>query len=177
MKAFPRVVCCIALVCFPAAGQKKRAPAGMTDQQFVVFAAQTDMMEAHLGQMAANQASGQRVKDYARMLVDDHTKDYSQLGAVAAKANLTEPKALDKAHDRMIAPFNPLKGQSFDARYIREMVAGHTSAIAVYKREAANAHDAGLKAYASDALPTLQKHLDGAKALEKSRPAGRKKRG
>ncbi len=36
------------------------------DQHFVDFAAQTDMMEAHLGQMAADQASDQGVKDYAQ---------------------------------------------------------------------------------------------------------------
>ena len=45
----------------------------MTDQQFIDMAAQTDMLEAHLGQMAANQAASQDVKDYAQMLVTDHT--------------------------------------------------------------------------------------------------------
>jgi putative membrane protein len=49
------------------------------------------------------------------------------------------------------------------------MIAGHTKAIAIYKKEAADGQNAALKSYAEQALPTLQKHLDGAKALEKAK--------
>jgi putative membrane protein len=140
------------------------APA-MTDQQFVDFAAQTDMTEANLGQLAGNQASAEAVKDYAQTLVTDHTNDYTQLSMVASKANLDIPKGLDAAHDKMIAPFRRLKGLAFEHRYLQEMIAGHTKAIRVYTKEASDAQSADLKAYASQALPTLQKHLDGAKSL------------
>jgi len=131
------------------------------------MAAQTDMLEAHLGQMAAGQASRQDVKDYASMLVTDHTADYEQLTVLAAKDGFTMPKGLDAAHDRMIAPFDKLKGAAFESRYIHEMIVGHTEAIGIYTKEAADAENADLKAYASATLPTLHKHLDGAKALEK----------
>jgi putative membrane protein len=139
----------------------------MTDQQFVDMVAQTDMLEAHLGQMAAEQAASQDVKDYANMLVTDHTANYQQLTALGATAGFTVPKGLDAAHDRMIAPFEKLKGAAFDTRYIHEMIAGHTEAIGVFTKEAADAQNADLKSFASATLPTLQKHLDGAKNLEK----------
>jgi putative membrane protein len=171
MKRILSAICCVALCSLPALAKKahsaKAAAAAMTDQQFVDFAAQTDMLEAHLGQMAADQASRQDVKDYAQMLVSDHTSDYQQLSDVAAKANLTVPKGLDDEHNKMIAPMGKLKGAAFDARYIHEMVAGHTKAISVYTKESTDAQNGDLKAYASATLPTLQKHLDGAKDLEK----------
>jgi putative membrane protein len=85
------------------------------------MAAQTDMMEAHLGQMAADQASSQNVKTYAQMLVTDHTADYQQLGTLAAKAGLTVPTGLDAAHNKMIAPFEKLKGAAFDSRYVQTL--------------------------------------------------------
>ena len=66
-----------------------------------------------------------------------------------------------------------MKGAAFDHKYIQEMIAGHTHAIAVYTKEAADAQNADLKAYASQTLPTLQKHLDAAQALEKNKSAGR----
>jgi putative membrane protein len=47
------------------------------------------------------------------------------------------------------------------------MIAGHTEAIGVFTKEAADAQNADLKSFASATLPTLQKHLDGAKNLEK----------
>jgi putative membrane protein len=162
--------CCAAcgIAMIAQTGTGGQMASASNDQEFVDFAAQTDMMEAHLGQMAADQASAQGVKDYAQMLVTDHTNDYQQLSQAAGKAGDNVPKGLDAKHNTMIAPFEKLKGKAFDRRYIQEMVMGHTQAIARYKREADNGQNADIKAYASQALPTLQKHLDGAKALQKT---------
>jgi putative membrane protein len=178
MKSILTAVCCVALCCLPMMAQKKKAAAKgapMTDQQFVDFAAQTDMTEAHLGQMAADQAASQGVKDYAQTLVTDHTNDYNQVTAVATKAGLNVPKGLNAEHEKMVLPFHSLKGAAFDHKYIQEMIAGHTKAIAVYTKESNDAQSADLKAYASAALPTLNKHLDGAKELAKAKPAGKGK--
>ena len=142
----------------------------MSDQQFVDFAAQTDMVEANLGQMAGSVASAQPVKDYGQMLATDHTSDFNQLYGIAHQANLNMPSAIDAAHNKaMIDPFEKLKGAAFDHHYVQEMVAGHTKAIAIYKKEAADAQNPALKSYAEQTLPTLEKHLDGAKALEKAK--------
>jgi len=178
MKSALSAVCCLALCCSPALAQKKgskaAAAAAMTDQEFVDFAAQTDMMEANLGQLAGSNASEQGVKDYAQMLVTDHTNDYNQLSTIASKANLQVPKGLDAAHDKMIAPFQKLKGAAFDHRYTQEMIAGHTKAIAIYTKQAADAQNADLKSYANQTLPALRKHLDGAKDLAKAKPSAKK---
>jgi len=142
----------------------------MTDQQFVDFAAQTDMVEANLGQRAQDVAETQGVKDYGQMLVTDHTKDYGDLMAAAQQAGLTVPTAIDKEHNKaMIDPFQKVKGAAFDHKYIQEMITGHTKAIAIYKKEADDAENASIKSYAQTALPVLEKHLDGAKALEKAK--------
>ena len=159
-------LCCGALCSLPAFSQ-----APMSDQDFVNMAAQTDMTEAHLGQMAAEQASSQAVKDYAQMLVTDHTNNYNELTAAATKAGLTVPKGIDAAHDRMIAGFKRLHGAAFDRAYAHDMVAGHTKAIAAFQEYANSGQNADLKAYASATLPTLQKHLDGAHDLVKSKGA------
>ena len=170
MKRILLTVCCIALGSAPVLAQKKAAAAPMTDQQFVDFAGQTDMVEINLGKLAQTSASSQAVKDYAQMLIDDHSKDFNQLYDVAHQANLTRPDAIDAEHNKMmIDPFQKLKGAAFDHHYIQEMITGHTKAIAVYKKEAADAQNPAVKTYAENALPVLQKHLDGAKNLEKSK--------
>ncbi|HEY3625063.1 MAG TPA: DUF4142 domain-containing protein [Terracidiphilus sp.] len=173
MKSILHVVCCLSLMALPALAQKKGAGAPMTDQQFVDFAAQTDMVEAHLGQLAGEAAAAQPIKDYAQMLVTDHTADYKQLSDVAKQANLTVPSAIDDEHNKMIGPFEKLKGAAFDKKYEAEMVAGHTKAIAIYKKEAEDAQNPALKSYAQQVLTVLQKHLDGAKDLEKSKAAAK----
>ena len=175
MKTLLVTLCCVSLTALPALAQKEKKGAGapMTDQQFVDFAAQTDMMEANLGQLAGTAAAAQPVKDYAQMLVTDHTADYKQLGDVAKQANLTLPNAIDAEHDKLIAPFSKLNGAAFDKKYETDMVAGHTKAIEIYKKEAQDAKNDAVKSYAQQALTVLQKHVDGAKELEK-KPAANK---
>ncbi len=177
MKHILLAVCCLALGSYPVLAQKKAAEApAMTDQQFVDFAGQTDMVEINLGKLAQDASSSQAVKDYAQMLVTDHSKDFNQLYDVAHQANLTRPDAIDAENNKMmIDPFQKLKGAAFDHRYIHEMIAGHTKAIATYKKEAADAQNPALKSYAEEALPVLEKHLDGAKDLEKSGTTAKKK--
>jgi putative membrane protein len=166
MKKILIVVCCLAFCSVSALAQKKP----MSNQQFVDFAAQTDMVEANLGQLAGTVASSQSVKDYAQTLVTDHTNDFHQLYEAAHKANLNVPDAIDAENNKaMIGPFQKLKGTAFDHRYVQDMVAGHTKALAIYKKEAADAQDPALKAYAAGALSVLEGHLAAAKELEKAK--------
>ena len=164
MKRILTAVCCFAMCSLSVFAQK------MSDQQFVTFAAETDMVEANLGQLAQSVSASQGVKDYGQMLTTDHTQDYGQLWTAAQQAGLTVPNAIDTEHNKaMIDPFQKLKGAAFDHKYVQEMIAGHTKAIAIYKKEAADAQNPAIKTYAQTALPVLQKHLDGAKALLKSK--------
>ena len=171
MKSELAVMCCIVLASFPALGLRKPAEkTAMTDQQFVDFVAQTDMVEANLGQLAQTAATAQPVKDYAEMLVTDHTADYQKVSDLARQASLTVPTAIDAENNKkMIDPFQKLKGASFDHRYEADMVEGHTKAIEVFKKEAADAQNPALKAYAEATLPTLAKHLSAAQDLEKTK--------
>ncbi len=171
MKRVLSAFCCIALCSLPLLAQRRAsAKSAMTDQQFLDVAAQTDMVEINLAQLAQANASAQSVKDYAQMLITDHTNDFNHLYDVAHQANLTRPDAIDAAHNKsMIGPYQKLKGEAFDRRYIHDMIAGHTAAIATYKKEAAAAENPDVKSYAEETIPTLQKHLDGAKALLKAK--------
>lgn len=169
MKSVLTAVCCVSICSIPMLAQKAAGGPAMTDQQFVDFAAQTDMIEANLGQLAQSAGSAQAVKDYGEMLATDHTNDFNQLTGIAAQSSLTMPTAIDASHVKaMIAPMHKLQGAAFDKKYIADMVAGHTKALATYRQEAADAKDAALKTYAQQTVPVLEKHLSGAKDLQKS---------
>ncbi len=165
MKAILAGLFSCAVLAVPVLAQTSES-AATGDQAFVDMAAQTDMTEAHLGQMAADQGASQGVKDFGQTLVTDHTSDYKDLTAAATKAGMTVPKGLDAKQDKMIAPFDKLKGKMFDRRFVRETVMGHEHAIAAYTKESTDGQNADIKAYAAAALPTLQKHEAAAKALE-----------
>jgi putative membrane protein len=166
MKAILAGMFSCAVLSVPVVAQTAGGTTG-GDQAFVDMAAQTDMTEAHIGQMAAEQASSQAAKDFAQTLVTDHTNDYTQLTAVATKAGMTVPKGLDAKQEKMIAPLTKLHGKAFDQRFAHMMVTGHEAAIAAYTKESHDGQNADIKAYATQTLPTLEKHKDAAQALLK----------
>jgi putative membrane protein len=164
MKRALSALCCLLVFVAPALAQKA---APMSDQDFLNTAAQTDMVEVHLGNLAQDSASSQAIKDYGRMLASDHTQDYQALQNLAQQASLTVPTAIDAEHNKsLIAPLHGQKGKAFDRTYIQDMVAGHTQALALYKKEAHDATNPAVRSYAQDTISTLQKHLDAAKAIQ-----------
>lgn len=163
--------CCAALCCAPVFAQA--AAGGTSDKDFIKMAGEADMVEAHFGQMAQDQASRQDIKDYGQMLVTDHTANYNDLVALAAKAGGDVPKGIDAKDNKKIDAFKSLKGAAFDHRFLAEMIQAHQQAIAEFKREAEHGENADVKAFANSTLPKLQEHLEKARDLSKPMKHGK----
>ena len=131
------------------------------------MAADTNMAEAHMGQMAQEQASAQKVKDYGQTLSKDHTSSYEALSVLATKTGTSIPKALPP--DRNVSRLAHLKGSSFDHAFAQEEVQMHRSAMVAFKREAEHGTDPDVKAWAQSQLPTLEGHLQAAQDLTKKK--------
>jgi putative membrane protein len=150
-----------------AAGADKPQAVSSADKQFMIMAAKADMTEANEGQLAENQAKRDEVKDFARMLVKDHTESYEGLTELAAKLGVTIPKGIDTGKDRTIQQLVHLKDAHFDVQFVRDEIASHKQALAAFKREAASGSDADVKAFAAKTIPVLEKHLQAAEAAAK----------
>jgi putative membrane protein len=147
----------------PASGAMSSA-----DKQFMIMAARTDMIEAHEGQIAEQQAAKADVKDLGKTLVQDHTDDYMHLTALAAKTGVSIPKGINVAKDRSIEELAHAKGAGFDRLFTRDEIADHKQALAAFKRESMRGKDSDVKAYASSMIPVLEKHLQKAEECAKS---------
>lgn len=141
------------------------------ERQFLITAARADMTEAHEGQMAADRATQSNVKDLARTLIDDHTQDYEHLTVLAEKTGVKIPKGINAAKDPAIAQLTRLKGAGFDRQFTKDEIADHRRAVAAFKRESEHGQNPDVKAYATQTLPTLEKHLNMVEQL--SKPAKR----
>jgi putative membrane protein len=142
-----------------------------TDRQFLITVAQTNLTEAHEGQMAQNQAASDDVKDLGRILATDCTHSYEELTELAAKAGIAIPKGGNVAKTRSVEQLAHLKGNRFDVLYTKGQVVAQKRAIAVFKREVGHGRDGDLKAWASKMLPIIEKHLQLAEQSAKA--AGR----
>jgi putative membrane protein len=160
-----RITCGVALTAFAAVAMGQTL--SNADKQFLMKAATADMTEAHEGQMAQTQGTASGVKSFGQMLEQDHTQNFQQLEALAAKLNVTLPTGINTAKVTAIAQLQRLNGQAFDRAFARDEVAGHKQAIAEFKREAEHATNADVKAYAEQTVPVLEKHLSQAEETEK----------
>lgn len=157
-----------------AAEDKKDAPKDtkkddkpFTDAEFVKKAASGGMMELELGKLAVAQGKSDGVKKFGQMMVDDHSKANEELKTVAKKANMEVPAKMMEEHQKHVDHFKALKGEEFDKAYAKHMVEDHEKDVAEFTKASKEAKDAGVKEFASKTLPTLQKHLDEAKKLDK----------
>lgn len=159
------MICC-AVAAFAAPSSSQLSPA---DKHFIATAADVNMTEAHLGQMAENQAAGANVKDFAHKLTDDHSKAYGELLQLAQQQGDTSiPRGINIRTDHAAASLMHLKGAQFDRSFIRDEVTDHEKALAEFKREADHGTNPELKAWAQKMIPVLEDHLNTAKSLEKS---------
>ncbi|MEX2595062.1 MAG: DUF4142 domain-containing protein [Anditalea sp.] len=136
------------------------------DSDFAVKAANAGMAEVSAGEIAQEKAQDQRVKDFAAMMVQDHTKANEELKSIAANKNITLPAAAGEDHQEQIADLNSYSGADFDKEYMGMMVDDHQKVIDLFEGAAEDIEDAELRAFAEKNLPVLRKHLEQAQALE-----------
>ncbi len=157
--------CCSILLTVPALAQStKLSP---RDKEFLKMAAVSNMTEAHLGEMAEGKAAKTGIKDYGQMLVKDHTKAYEELTVLDSKLGQSIPRGINVRRDKAVEQLANMKGKRFDGQFLREEVQDHERTLAVFKREAQRGQDPDVKAYASQALPTMEEHLREAEKLLK----------
>jgi len=140
-------------------------PLEKSDGDFVVNAADGGMTEVAASQLAQTSATDDRVKNFANMMVQDHTKAGDQLKKLASAKSLALPSAPSDKHQKAVDDLGKKKGADFDKAYVKMMLSDHKDAVDMFKKEADKAKDADLKTWATSTLPTLQMHLDSIKAI------------
>ena len=148
-----------------AVGQTSAATLGSHDTgAFVSNASQSDMYEIEAGKMAATMAKNADVKAFGKMMVTAHTAMTNEMKPLVTAAGQTPAAALDQRRQGFLD--NLRASKNFDKDYIDQQVAAHEEALTLMKGYGDAGDDAGLKAAAAKAVPTVQKHLDQAKALQ-----------
>jgi putative membrane protein len=130
----------------------------MDDKQFLTKAAEGNLAEVKLGELAQKQASADDVKRFAQRMIDDHSKALDELKPIAQNKGVTVPTELKGEEKEHYDKLAKLQGKEFDQAYIRDMIRDHDKDIREFKREVQNGKDLEIQAWASKTLPTLQEH-------------------
>ncbi|MFK0310342.1 DUF4142 domain-containing protein [Pseudomonas sp. NPDC090233] len=136
-----------------------------SSDDFVDAATEAGIAEVVTGNLAMEKSQNAEIKAFAQQMVTDHTKANQKLGDIARKLDISVPDeaALTDKVKKMILEW---REESFDKSYVNNQVDAHEKAVELFKKEAASSDKAELKAFASETLPTLEHHLEQAKALQ-----------
>lgn len=143
------------------------ADLGKMDQAFVTKASGAGMYEVEISKLAADKASDPAIKEFAQMMVTDHTKANDELKQLAESKNAQVAPGVPKDKQAIIDKMSKLDGAKFDKAYHAQVgLKDHKADIALFNKEAKSGTDADLKAWADKTLPTLKTHLEHAQAIK-----------
>lgn len=138
-----------------SASEQKMVPARM----FIKKAAQSDLAEVQLGQLAQQKGTTSAVRNFGQRMITDHTKNADELKAVAQQENMNWPSDVNAQQKATYQKLSNLSGKKFDEMYARDMVKDHTMDVTAFKQEARTSNNEAVKNFASKSLPVLEAHL------------------
>ena len=145
-----------------------RTPVRLDDQKFAKEAALGGLVEVELGKLAAQKASRDDIKQFARKMIVDHAQTNELLMQVARKVDITMPAELDSKHQSRVDKLSKLSGEDFDKAYMQDQLKDRQAQVRDFRAESQAGEDPTLKAFASYMLPKLQEDLKLAKSLNKA---------
>ncbi|WP_019948242.1 DUF4142 domain-containing protein [Hymenobacter aerophilus] len=137
----------------------------MSDADFMKMVATGGHNEMGLSKLAMDKGVSGATKDFASMMVTDHTKAGNELEPIAKSKNVMLSTEMDAEHMALKAEMEKLSGDQFAQKYAQQMVTDHQKTVDAFQSEIQNGTDADVKAFATKVLPTIQEHLEMAKKL------------
>lgn len=122
------------------------------------------LTEIKASTLAETVSKNQRVSNFAKMMIADHTQAGKELSDLAKNKLVDLNDSLSIEHQKTIDSLAKLSNGDFDKAYMKMMVNDHMEAVSLFE-EASNNKNNAVQKLARKTLPTLKMHLDSAKAI------------
>lgn len=166
----PLLICATALLLFTLFAVRPSAAAsngGRNDQRFITEAIQGDLSEVKMGKLAQEKGHADSVKQFGKMLEEDHSEHLQKARQIAEQNGLKTPSEPNAMQKRMYQKLSDVPSSKFDAMFARGMVSDHEEDIGKYQKEANSNSD--LADFAKQTVPVLEKHLKAAEGLNSAK--------
>lgn len=141
-----------------------------TDDNIVAKLEAGDSKEVELSRQVEPKLTDAGVKEYARMLAEDHGRSRNEVREVARKAKIAMKSPAGDTSRKELADLKTKfrdmpKGAAFDTAFVNMAVTDHVRDIADHRAMQEQAKSKELKEEIGKGIPVLQKHLDRAREL------------
>lgn len=135
------------------------------DKEFVMKAASCGHAEVKFSELADSRAADPKVKEFAAMMVKDHSEANARLAEHAKNQKIAVAAGFERDKRDIYMNLSKLNGAEFDKAYMKQMVDNHENAVKMLENQVKISQDADLKKYAEDSLPKIREHLKKAKEI------------
>lgn len=129
------------------------------DEPFYQALAENGIAEVDAAHLALQKSSNAMVKDFATMMVTDHTLVNDRLKALAGSRRFRLPSSANATAQTVQSKLALLSGRTFDRFYIRDQICVHEEMLDLINKEISSGKDARAQAFAQEILATVQTHL------------------
>src|SRR6185437_9735804 len=136
MKKSKKSTCLLyaALFALGSASLSAEEAAGPTDPQIAAIVVTANQVDIDAGKLAESKSKSKDVKDFAKLMVTDHSGVNASATELVKKLHVTpEPSAtsrtLQQGGDENLASLKKLHGKAFDKQYIDHEVAYHQAVL------------------------------------------------
>ncbi|HET8697797.1 MAG TPA: DUF4142 domain-containing protein [Gammaproteobacteria bacterium] len=141
--------------------------------KFLEEAIRGNLAEVRMGELAQQRGKSNEARDFGKQLVSDHKMALEKSATLAKELGVRVPTEPSAAASKAYEMLSKLSGEQFDREFAMHMVMDHRKDIAEYRAAATNGSAPDVASLAKETLPTLEKHLAAAQALEKDLQASR----
>jgi len=142
-------------------GRMQTDQPAMSAATFIERARAGNAFEIESSRMALEKATQPALKNFARTMIDDHTRADRRLTSLSK--NMGRPVdtevTLEPHQRRNIASLTAATGAEFDRLYASVQLEAHQTAVQLYQTYAETGTDEQLREFAGETLPILQGHL------------------
>jgi len=145
-----------------------------TDPQIAMIAVVADNADIEAGKLAVEKAEDKKVKEFAELMVRDHTAVNEKATALVKKLgvvpeNSATSTSLKTDSDKTLTKLQSLSGAAFDKAYVDNEVSYHEAVLGVVdKTLIPNTKNDELKSLLQNARPIFASHLEHARKLQSS---------
>jgi putative membrane protein len=157
-----------------SAAPSQTQSAAPTDAQIAAIVVAANKVDIDAGKLAQSKTSSKEVKEFAKLMVADHTNSNQQATALVKKLKVTPQenttsKSLKQGGMAMEKKLKGLKGAEFDKTYVDNEVAFHQTVLdTIDNTLMPNAKNEELKELLAKTRPAIENHLKHAKSMQAS---------
>ncbi len=170
MSSLPQIclglVAMAAVVFIPFAGAFGDSQADT--RSYLTIAVEKQQIEIALGQLAAQRAENDRVKEFGARMVKDHKKVSHEVEQLASAHRLELPSQLNSEHRQKVEELSQLTGHAFDRAYLNYSLRNHEATLEEFKEHLKTINYPDIRELFTSTLPVLEDHHEKARVVKSS---------